>query len=114
MLGVMKTAHKKMSPGAIELVAARFRVLGEPARLSILNTLMGGEHSVNELCEATGLSQANVSKHLAGLAQAGFVAREKRGLFTIYSIADASLFRLCELMCGSLERKLGDELKLMR
>ena len=98
----------------MELVAARFRVLGEPARLSILNALMAGEHSVNELVEQTGLSQANVSKHLAMLAQAGYVAREKRGLFTIYSIADASLFKLCDLMCGSVERKLGEELKQMR
>ncbi len=114
MLEGMKTAHKPMSPGGIALVAGRFRVLGEPARLAILNALMGGEHSVQELCEATGLSQANVSKHLALLAQQGFVAREKRGLFTIYSIADPSLYRLCELMCGAVERKLGDELKLMR
>ncbi|CAG0988626.1 HTH-type transcriptional repressor CzrA [Gammaproteobacteria bacterium] len=110
----MKTAHRQLSPRAVELVASRFRVLGEPARLSILNALMAGEHSVNELVEQTGLSQANVSKHLAGLSQAGFVAREKRGLFTIYSIADASLFKLCDLMCSSVERKLGEELKLMR
>jgi ArsR family transcriptional regulator len=110
----MKTASKQLSPRAVELVAARFRVLGEPARLSILNALMAGEHSVNELVEETGLSQANVSKHLAMLAQSGFVAREKRGLFTIYSIADASLYKLCDLMCGSVERKLGEELKQMR
>lgn len=110
----MKTASRQLSPRAVELVAARFRVLGEPARLSILNALMAGEHSVNELVEQTGLSQANVSKHLAMLAQAGFVAREKRGLFTIYSIADASLFKLCDLMCGSVERKLGEELKQMQ
>lgn len=110
----MKTASKQLSPRAIELVAGRFRVLGEPARLAILNALMAGEHSVNELVEQTGLSQANVSKHLAGLALAGFVAREKRGLFTIYSIADASLYKLCDLMCSIVERKLGEELKQMR
>ena len=100
-----------MTPQAIELVARRFRVLGEPARLAILNALMKGELSVNGLVEATGLSQANVSKHLALLADSGFVSRRRKGLFAIYRIADASLFKLCDLMCSSIARRLGEDLR---
>lgn len=107
----MKARSKNMTPQAIELVARRFRVLGEPARLAILNALMKGELSVNGLVETTGLSQANVSKHLALLADSGFVSRRRQGLFAIYRIADASLFKLCDLMCSSIARRLGEDLR---
>ena len=102
---------KPLSSQAVDLIARRFRVLGEPARLAILNALMRGELSVNELVEVTRLSQANVSKHLAMLADSNFVKRRKRGLFTIYSIADASLFKLCDLMCNSIARRLDNDLR---
>jgi ArsR family transcriptional regulator len=107
----LKLARRKsLPPKALKQIAQRFRVLGEPARLAILSTLMGGEHSVNELVERTGLSQANVSKHLALLADNGFVSRRKEGLFAFYSIADESLYTLCELMCSSVARKLKQDL----
>ncbi|MCB9893165.1 MAG: winged helix-turn-helix transcriptional regulator [Planctomycetes bacterium] len=106
-----KKTPKPMSAAALGLVAARFKLLGEPARLSLLNALMVKEMNVNDLVEATGLSQANVSKHLGQLADAGYVHRRKEGLFTIYSIADDSVFQLCDLMCGAIARKLGQDLK---
>jgi DNA-binding transcriptional ArsR family regulator len=59
--------------------------------------------SVNELVEATGLGQANVSKHLQLLHTHGFVSRRKEGLFVYYAIADKSVFKLCDIMCGRLE-----------
>jgi DNA-binding transcriptional ArsR family regulator len=93
------------------LVAARFKLLGEPARLALLNVLMESEKNVNELVAATGLSQANVSKHLGQLADAGYVKRRKHGLFTIYEIADESIFKLCDLMCGAIAAKLGRDLR---
>ncbi len=102
---------KPLSATALVLVAARFKLLGEPARLSLLNALMQREMNVNELVDATGFSQANVSKHLGQLADAGYVRRRKEGLFTVYSIADDSVFQLCDLMCGSIARKLGTDLK---
>jgi len=106
-----KKEFKPLSPAALGLVAARFRLLGEPARLALLNALMTSARNVNELVEATGLSQANVSKHLGQLADAGYVQRRKDGLFAVYSIADDSVFQLCDLMCGAIARKLGQDLK---
>jgi DNA-binding transcriptional ArsR family regulator len=106
-----KKTHKALSPAALMLVSARFKLLGEPARLALLNALMQKEMNVNELVQATGLSQANASKHLAMLADAGFVTRRRDGLFTVYSIADKSVYQLCDLMCSAIARKLDSELR---
>jgi len=93
----------EMSPGLVEMIAERFRALGEPARLQILNALRRGELPVNELVEVTGLGQANVSKHLQILHTLRFVARRREGLFVYYRLADKSVFRLCDIMCGRIE-----------
>jgi DNA-binding transcriptional ArsR family regulator len=106
-----KKEFKPLSPEALALVAARFKLLGEPARLALLNALMAREMNVNELVQATGLGQANVSKQLGQLADAGYIQRRKDGLFTVYSIADDSVFQLCDLMCGAIAKKLGQDLK---
>jgi ArsR family transcriptional regulator len=90
---------------ALELVAQRFRALGDPTRLALLQALFDGERTVLELCEITGSSQANTSKHLALLADQGLVARRKDGMFARYSIADPSVHDLCEAVCGSLARR---------
>jgi DNA-binding transcriptional ArsR family regulator len=97
-------AKRTMTPGQLALVAERFKVLAEPARLQLLQALLAGERTVGELVEATGLSQANVSKHLQLLLAHELVARRKEGLFAHYRVADESVFRLCELVCGQLER----------
>jgi ArsR family transcriptional regulator len=91
---------------ALEMVAARFRVLSEASRLRLLGALHGGERNVSELTAATGLTQANVSRHLGVLAEAGLVSRRKEGLNVIYAIADPTIFELCEHVCGSLQRRL--------
>ncbi|MBM3823806.1 MAG: helix-turn-helix transcriptional regulator [Verrucomicrobia bacterium] len=101
------TAPKSLPPGALELVAARFRLLAEPMRLRLLHELRGGEKSVTALVEATGAGQANVSKHLSLLAGAGMVGRRKQGLNVHYFIADESLFELCDLVCGRLQEELA-------
>ena len=90
---------------ALELIAQRFRALGDPTRLALLQALFEGERTVQELCELTGTGQANTSKHLALLADQGLVARRKEGLFAHYSLADASVRELCEVVCGSLARR---------
>ena len=95
--------RKALTPAMLALVAERLRALAEPARLQILNELRGGERTVTDLVEATGLGQANVSKHLQVLLAAGFVGRRKDGLYTRYRIADEDVFRICEIMCGRLE-----------
>jgi DNA-binding transcriptional ArsR family regulator len=92
-----------MSPELIMLVAERFKALAEPARLQLLDALCEGELTVSELVERTGLGQANVSKHLQLLTAHGFVRRRKDGLFACYSLADAHVLRLCDIMCGRIE-----------
>lgn len=108
----MKNAE--MSPELTELIAARFRALGEPARLQILNALRHGELAVNDLVDETGLGQANVSKHLQILHSLGFVARRKEGLFVYYALADKDVFRLCDIMCGRIETRMRGVERVLR
>lgn len=90
----------------VERVAERFRVLGEPMRIKLLQVLREGEASVRELQEATGASQQNVSQHLGVLLRAGIVARRKRGNFSLYSISDPVVFGLCDEVCDGLRREI--------
>jgi len=90
----------------IELVAQRFRVLGEPMRIRLLDRLRDGEATVGELQSALGASQQNVSKHLGILAGAGMVSRTKRGTSVVYAISDESVFDLCDQVCGGVRRQL--------
>jgi DNA-binding transcriptional ArsR family regulator len=99
--------NKILTEEALELIAARFRVLAEPMRLKILHTLGCNEITVSELVEATGAGQANVSKHLAVLADARLVARRKEGLNVYYRVADQTVFDLCDAVCSSLGEKLS-------
>ena len=92
-----------LTPELMELVAERFKALGEPARLRLLNALRGGERTVSELMHDTGLSQANISKHLQLLHSLGFVSRRKEGLYVYYALADQDVFALCDLMCGRVQ-----------
>src|SRR5690554_3178698 len=103
-------ADKAMVPlDLLEEAAHRFRMLGEPVRLQILNLLHAhGEVNVQALVEATGQSQANVSKHLRLLLDEGLVARRQEGLYAYYSIADPTLAALCLLVCGQLRREASD------
>lgn len=102
-----KKTSRPMSLDALALVARRFAVLAEPMRLRLLHALFAGERSVNELVVLTGGTQANVSRHLQTLAQAHLLARRKQGLQVFYAIADPSIFQLCELVCGSMEKQLS-------
>ena len=97
-----------MTPATIDLVAERFRALGEPARLSILQALRSGERCVTELEADTGLNQANLSRHLQVLSGTGMVRRRKDGLFVYYALADAHVLRLCAMMCGRVRSQRTD------
>jgi DNA-binding transcriptional ArsR family regulator len=90
----------------VELIARRFRVLGEPMRIRLLDHLREGEASVNELAEALDASQQNVSKHLAVLAEVGILGRRKGGTHVYYRIADEGVFALCDQVCGSVEQQV--------
>jgi DNA-binding transcriptional ArsR family regulator len=90
-----------------ELIARRFRAIGEPLRIRLLDALRDGELTVNELAERTGASQQNVSKHLALLADAGILARRKDGTRVFYRVADDGIFAVCEQVCGALHEQLA-------
>lgn len=86
-------------------VAERFKALGEPARLQLLQALRSGERSVSELVKITKLGQANVSKHLQQLVSCGYLSRRKEGTFVYYAIASNDVFMLCDVMCGRIEEE---------
>lgn len=90
----------------VELIARRFRALAEPMRIRLLDRLREGEATVNELSEALGASQQNVSKHLAVLADSGILGRRKAGTHVHYRIVDDGVFALCEQVCGSVQQQL--------
>ncbi len=92
-----------MSPELIAIIADRLKLLGEPARLQILNCLRPRERTVTEIVELTGLGQANVSKHLQQLHAHGIVSRRKDAQFAHYALADRRVFELCALVCDSLD-----------
>lgn len=104
-------APKQLSDTALDLIAGRFRALSEPMRLRLLNLLMQGEQSVGQLVEATGSSQANVSKHLSLLREAGMVGVRKEGLTSICFIADPIVNELCEMMCSRLREEMEGKAK---
>jgi DNA-binding transcriptional ArsR family regulator len=101
------TTHPLPEP-LIELVAQRFRVLGEPMRIKLLDQLRDGAATVSELHDALGATQQNVSKHLGILHAAGIVSRTKHGNHTRYQISDPDVFDLCEQVCGSVRRQVGE------
>ncbi len=107
-------SHFLMTANSIELVAGRFKVLAEPIRLRMLQALEAGETSVGALAEKMATTQPNVSKHLRILQDAGLVSRRQDGNTAYFSIADPSVFDLCDLVCGSLRERLEAQAEMFR
>lgn len=96
-------------PDQIDAIAQRFKLLGEPVRLELLDLLhTEGEMTVGELVEATGHRQANVSKHLSLMAEEHLVARRREGVYVYYSVCDPTLAALCQLVRGRLNADIAD------
>jgi DNA-binding transcriptional ArsR family regulator len=108
----VKKGRDPMSDAAIEMVAGRFRILGEPLRIRLIQALHGGERSVSELVEAVGSTQPNVSKHLRILQEAGIVGRRQEGNLVYCFIADDSVFDLCDAVCSSVGQRLSRDARL--
>lgn len=104
-----KRQQMMMTPEALKLVAARFKVLSDPMRLNILRTLEEGEKSVSGITETVESTQPNISKHLKSLQDAGFVNRRQDGNTVYYSIADESVYELCDLVCSSIHERLKSQ-----
>ena len=99
-----------LSDDIFGILGERFKALSEPMRLRLIYALMDRERTVSELVEETGSSQANVSKHLGVLLEAGLVRRRKQGLNACYGIADPTVFEVCDLLCGSIQERLQADL----
>jgi DNA-binding transcriptional ArsR family regulator len=102
-------AAKPVSQEVVQQVAEYFSVLGEPMRLRILNLLRDGEKCVQDLVEATDTSQANVSKHLKVMMQAGILNRRSKGTLAYYSVEDDLIFELCNLVCDRLANRIEQQ-----
>ncbi|WP_330203896.1 metalloregulator ArsR/SmtB family transcription factor [Cyanobacterium sp. Dongsha4] len=104
----------QMPPAALDLVADFFKVLSESSRLNIVCCLRTGSKNVTEIIDKTGLGQANVSKHLKILAQAGIVARTQKGINVYYQISNPFVFELCDLVCNSLSIQIQQQHEQLR
>jgi len=104
----------KLTPELMDIVAERFRALGEPMRIRILDALRQRERTVSDLVEATDATQANVSKHLTLLHRLGFVARRKEGTRVFYRVDDPDVFELCDLVCGGARRRVRRQARALR
>jgi len=100
-----KPAMQHLPEAALLQVAEYFQALSEPTRLHILNLLRGRERKVGEIAELCGSTTANVSRHLSLLQRRGLVQRESRGTSAFYRISDASVYELCDLVCGHISRQ---------
>ncbi len=103
----LRDKEQNFSDPLLELIATRFRLLGEPLRLKVLAVLIAGERNVGELVALTGAGQANISKHLATLMQGGLVSRRKVGTSSYYDVADPSIVTLCDVVCADVQERFA-------
>jgi len=78
------------------LLSTLFRGLADPARLSCLLAVREHPRTVNEVVTTTGLSQPNVSKHLACLRDCGLVRAQRSGRFVSYHLAHSHVDALLQ------------------
>ena len=101
-------------PEVTQQVAEYFSILSEPMRLRLLNLLRQQERCVQELVEATQTSQANVSKHLKVMLQAGILSRRSEGTSAYYRVEDELIFQLCNLVCDRLAARIEQQARHFR
>lgn len=95
--GCCSPAGPTMSAEDAERTARTLKALADPARLRLLSIIAahdGGEACVCDLTEPVGLSQPTVSHHLKVLTEAGFVTREKRGVWAYYTLVPEAVAEL--------------------
>ncbi|MDJ0620060.1 MAG: metalloregulator ArsR/SmtB family transcription factor [Calothrix sp. MO_192.B10] len=98
----------------VQQVAEYFSLLSEPTRLRLLHLLRDEEKCVQELVEATQTSQANVSKHLKIMWQAGILSRRSEGTSAYYRVEDEMIFELCNQVCDRLASRLEQQARNFR
>ena len=91
-----KKSPPPLSAAELARLAGRFKLLGEPMRLKILQSVCHGPRTVNDIVKAAGSTQANVSRHLALLAAGGILERKKDGQCVYYGMKDRLVMQVCE------------------
>jgi DNA-binding transcriptional ArsR family regulator len=101
-------SHAPLSEPMIEEVSRLFLALGDPSRLRILRCILeqGSPMSQGAIAEATGLSQANASKHLAFLVRVGLVNRDPQGNAVFFSPVMPLVGEVCDLVCGHVSDRV--------
>ncbi len=105
---------KPVSQEHMPQLAQYFSVLGEPMRLRLLDLLRDGEKCVQDLVAASETSQANVSKHLKVMLQAGILTRRRQGTLAYYSVEDDLIFELCNLVYHRLRGRVEQQAHYFR
>jgi DNA-binding transcriptional ArsR family regulator len=82
-----------------ERVSRYFALLSEPMRIRVLHSICQDEKTVSEVVQETGGTQANISRHLSTMYQAGVLTRRKQGSFIYYGVADTALTEICRTVC---------------
>ena len=99
---------------AFSTVAGFFAILAEPSRLKIMHALCDGERSVNRIVADSGMTQTNVSRHLALMHRHGVLARRRDGNQIHYRIADDTMPELCRAVCLRMARTMNVRRPLRR
>lgn len=97
------TQRRSLSQEVIDLTAVRIRVLAEPARIALLDALNDGEAGVQQLADVVGFPHQTASHHLAILHQAGVLSRRRKGVMTLYAVADWSAWWVIEQIARWVE-----------
>ncbi len=108
-----KKSPPPVSDEALGMIASWFRILSEASRLKILRALEAGEKNITEIVDATGLTQANVSRHVQSLVDAGMVGRRREGLNAVCFISDPTIGQLCDTVCTNLQKRLASQVKTL-
>ncbi|KPQ31374.1 MAG: ArsR family transcriptional regulator [Phormidium sp. OSCR] len=114
MFTPIKPVQQPIPQEVTKHVAEYFSILSEPMRLKILNLLRDEERCVQDLVEATKTSQANVSKHLKVMLQAGILSRRTEGTSAYYCVEDELTFELCHLVCDRLAARIEQQAQHFR
>ena len=94
----------KLNLDDLDRVASFFRAFAEPTRLALMQELKEGPRSVGEIVDTLPTTQANISKQLKILHDAGLLSREKKGTSVYYSICEPIVLELCRIACEKLNR----------
>ena len=104
-----------MSSSRLQTFKAQFfRALAHPVRIRILEILVRGDRSVQELQKALKLEQPVVSQQLAVLRNRGIVTSQKQGLSVRYALRDPAVGRLLAVARRIFNNHLVDTRGMLR